>query len=264
LNNFRSTSRNSNRPPTPPLVVDLPRLSETISTSDIHPQTQSPLFGVLFPEIRNIIFIHALREYDDRSKPYDQHSYYYRPGYECAGKIATDLPLTCRVIYLETHLAPVALNEHVFWYESGRAPPGKWKSNDNAYFGRMTEQQRAAVQRVHVFPQMFWLEKRSAQRWLTGLKGFSLTITIRHTDWWFWEDGEPLRMEEPTQQWGKWIGSMPQIKELEFEFETIDEKKGQLEERVRSAVRWKFPLEGGGKLVHDGYAPVQSMWLGSS
>ncbi|KAJ6470635.1 hypothetical protein C8R47DRAFT_1148794, partial [Mycena vitilis] len=241
-------------------------LATKISASHVNPQLQSPLFATLYPEIRNLLFTIALTEYDDPTRPYGRHECYYGPGFEFAGRIDTNLLLSCRVVYLETSTLPVALNEHVFWMESRRGPPGRPFSNldHNTYFGRMTPQQRAAVQRVRFFSQLFWLEGRIAQTWPSALTVRKLAITNRHTDWWRWEDDEPLRMKPPQLAWDSWVRSMPQLDELELELETIESKKEQLEERVQVALGWKFPLEDGDTLVHDGNAPAKSMWVGSS
>ncbi|KAJ6466623.1 hypothetical protein DFH09DRAFT_1112282 [Mycena vulgaris] len=67
------------------------------------------------------------------------------------------------------------------------------------------------------------------------------------------------------KRWGGWIGSIPGLQEVVLELETIDVKRGQLEERVQAALAWKFPLaENGGSLVHDGKEPIDSTWLGTS
>ncbi|KAJ7484476.1 hypothetical protein FB451DRAFT_1232638 [Mycena latifolia] len=238
-------------------------LSARIAASDPQKQTQSPIFASLYPELRNLVFRHALTEYDDLTRPYSKHEYYYRPGMEFAGKIDTNLLLACRLIYLETHLAPVALNEHVFWMHRG--PPGRLVSDHATYFGRMTPQQRAAVRRVRFFTQLYWLESRGPQVWPAGLIVPKLTITIRHSDWWYWENSEPLRIQDPQDGWGAWVGSVPGLQEVELELETIDVKREQLEERVRVALGWTFPLpESNGSLVHDGEALANSMWLGTS
>lgn len=47
-------------------------LADTLDPSTAHPQSQSPLFVTLPPEIRNTIFSLALRSYDDTSKPYQK------------------------------------------------------------------------------------------------------------------------------------------------------------------------------------------------
>ncbi|KAJ7322865.1 hypothetical protein DFH08DRAFT_646511, partial [Mycena albidolilacea] len=219
------------------------------------------LFGVLYPELRNLVFTHALTEYDDHSRPYSKHTRYYRPGFEFPRKIDTNLLLTCRLIYLETHLAPISLNEHVFCMMRG---PANLVTDPDEYFGKMTPQQRAAVRQVRFFTQLYWLEHQRAQEWAVGLIVPKLAITVRHSDWWYWESREPLRINEPDSEWGTWIGSMPGLRELEIEFESIDEQREQLEERVQVALHWKFPLANGVYLVHNGEEPVKSKWLGSS
>jgi hypothetical protein len=150
-----------------------------------------------------------------------------------------------------------------------RGPPRNHvRSGDDEYFDnyfkRMTPQQRAAVRQVRFFTQLFWLEGRKAQVWPIGLTVPKLLITVRHTDWWYWEDGEDLRINEPASEWATWLESMPGLQEFELEVETIDPKREQMEERVRVALGWTFPTTNGGSLVHDGEQPVKSMWLGSS
>ncbi|KAJ6558098.1 hypothetical protein B0H19DRAFT_128661 [Mycena capillaripes] len=255
----------SPEPPSPEQRPPSPPLSTSIRASQVHNQLQSPLFATLYPELRNIVFTFALTEYDDPDRPYSKHECYYRPGFEFAGRIDTSLLLTCRLVYLETHLAPVALNEHVFWMFPNRGPPGRSISNldHNMYFVRMTPQQRAAVGQVRFFTQLCWLERRTAQTWPMGLAVRKLVITVRHADWWHWERSEPLRIDPPHEAWGKWVGTFPQLQELVLEFETIEAKREQLEERVRIALAWKFPLVDGSSLVHD-KAPLKSMWVGTS
>ncbi|KAF7360279.1 hypothetical protein MVEN_00757200 [Mycena venus] len=196
-----------------------------------------------------MVFIHVLTECDDPTRPYSKHEYYYRPGFEFAGRIHTNLLLTCRLIYLETHLAPIALNEHVFWMRRG-PPRSGISNNDNghdAYFHKMTPQQRAASSGVGGARSAQADHCDSALR-LVALGGPRAS----------------LRIAPPQQQWSAWIESIPQLEELELEFETIEPKKEQLEERVRVALGWKFPLKDGTTLVHNGEKPVQSLWAGTS
>ncbi|KAJ7731133.1 hypothetical protein DFH07DRAFT_847687 [Mycena maculata] len=250
--------------PQNPTMTSLPEpLSTRFSASSIHPQPQSPFFATLYPELRNLIFSLALAEYDDPTRPYVKHEFYYRPGFEFAGKIDTNLLLTCRLVYLETHLVPVAQNEHVFWMH--RAPPErKFASDHNAYFARMTPEQRGAVQHVRFFTQMFWLEGRRGQKWAEGLTVPKLTITLRHSDWTSWETGAPLHIDGPADRWGRWISTVPGLQELELELETVETKKEQHVERVRDALGWKFLMTSEHSLVHDGAAPTHATWLGSS
>ncbi|KAJ6588978.1 hypothetical protein B0H19DRAFT_226810 [Mycena capillaripes] len=265
LTHKKQTSSSSEPPSSPfkPPFSSEP-LSTTISASNVHPQLQSPLCA-LYPELRNIVFAYVLTEYDDPTHPYSNHEYYYHPGFEFAGRIDTNLLLTCRLVYLETHLAPIALNEHVFWMDPSSGPPRRSILNlgHNMYFRRMSAQQRAAVRRVRFFAQLSWLERRKVQAWVAGLAVRKLTITIRHSDWRYWERGEPLRMQSPQEGWGGWVGSFPQLQELELELESIESKREELEERVRIALKWKFPLKDGASLIHDGQQPIESTWFGT-
>ncbi|KAJ7602890.1 hypothetical protein FB45DRAFT_173759 [Roridomyces roridus] len=246
--------------------------SEPLSTrisanpASTHHQLQSPLFSTLYPELRNLIFEYALTEYDDLTRPYDKDSFYYRPGFEFASKIDTSLLITCRLVYLETHLAPVSLNEHVFWMY--RAPPERKHASDcNAYFARLTVQQRGAVKRVRFFAQMFWLEGLRHQQWPEGLAIPRLTITIRHTDWPNWETGAALRMAAPDAKGGdccgRWVASVPRLCMLELELESIEEKAEQFAERVRVAAGWKFAMSGEYSLV-CGEQPARATWMGTA
>ncbi|KAJ6481805.1 hypothetical protein C8R45DRAFT_1003115 [Mycena sanguinolenta] len=250
-------------PPLPPLSTKI--IARTVGNP--HTQLQSHLFRTLFPELRNLIFIYALTEYDDHSRPYSKHSYHCRPGFEYARSISTNLLCACRRIYLKTHLLPVSLNEHVFYMH--RPPPyGKHVSDYDAYFAQMSRLHRSAVQSVHFFTPMRWLHSRRAPkdsaRWLDGLLVPKLTITVRHFDWQLWVRRQGLRIGEPEDHWGEWIGSVPGLQELQLELETIEAKKAELEERVKAARQWTFPLENGNCLVHDGAPPAKSTWSGSA
>ncbi|KAK7044744.1 hypothetical protein R3P38DRAFT_2880584 [Favolaschia claudopus] len=240
-------------------------VARNITLETARNQLQSPLFGTLFPELRNAIFVLVLAEHDDTSRPYSKHEYFYRPGVQFARKTDTNLLLTCRLIYSETHLLPIILREHVFWMHRG--PPRSIAHHDfghNIYFDRLTAEQRAAVCNVRFFTQLLWLESRKSQRWATHLAIRKLTIVVRHSDWWFWENEEHLRIQSPQEGWASWIESIPGLEELQLEFETIEPKTEQLEERVRVALGWEFPLSDGTMLIHDGESPVKSTWMGTS
>ncbi|KAF7323712.1 hypothetical protein MKEN_00592100 [Mycena kentingensis (nom. inval.)] len=317
-------------------------LSVQLAATPSHEQLQSPLFTTLFPELRTIIFTIALTEYDDKTRPYSKHSWCYRPGFTHAGKISTGLLATCRRVYFEagTHTAAVALNEHVFWMNRHPEDNGR---RIEFMLPAFSEEQRAKIDSVRFFAQMYWLEGRRALRaprlaldfadlavpgssnpaptpaptptptiplrsrilrfrplgstpaqstsqspplptphrlirkppptFLTGLSIRKVALTIRHSDWWYWEQHQPLRMDRPEKSWGAWIGSIPGIEVLELELETIDAKKAELEGIVRGAVGWRIPLNADGDeaedgegwvLAHDGEKPRESMWLGTS
>jgi hypothetical protein len=165
----------------PPRKVDSKELVERFS-ADFNDQHDSPLFRAIPPELRNTIFRYACHGAPLKDEAYPHDAYYYRPGYEYPQRIYTDLLRTCRLVYLETRLLPVKVNEHVFWCE--RAPPGPYKSQPASYFqteNRFTEEQLDAIQDVHIFAQLWWLEQdRFSSLCQTGiLRTQILHITIR-------------------------------------------------------------------------------------
>lgn len=80
---------------------------------NIDPQSASPLFNRIPAEIRNQIFELALSAYDDKNKPYNNGSYYYRPDHRYAHKVDTNLLLTCRRIYNEKDI-PASINPYIY------------------------------------------------------------------------------------------------------------------------------------------------------
>ncbi|KAI0025585.1 hypothetical protein F4780DRAFT_341562 [Xylariomycetidae sp. FL0641] len=75
-----------------------------------HPQLQSPLFSKLPPELRYATWAFVLTLYEDAEHPYDIRESSTRPGHAAPKRIALDLLLTCRTVYIETFLLPFQLN----------------------------------------------------------------------------------------------------------------------------------------------------------
>jgi len=196
-----------------------------------HDQTDSPLFGLIPAEMRNEIFLLALSSYDDKSRPYPYDAYHSRPGYRYSQRIDTNLLATCRRIYLETYLVPVAVNEHVFWCYRG---PTNSEDDPKAYFGRLTEEQKDAVTNVHFFTEMFWLEgsfpNLCAVKWM---RPRSIKLTIRHSNWWFWGNNAKLRLEEG---WGRMLKKLMGLEELELKLEIIERDKDQVLPKPRFVI----------------------------
>lgn len=254
----------------------------------INPQIASPLFSTLPAEIRNHIFYYALLAYLDPARPRSKHSFWYRPGYTHARAISVGLLLTCRRVYLETDLVPVVHNEHVIWgVENSRIPPGSmnYLLNDR----HIKVSQRKAVQRVHLFTQQFWLEDWKKKQWGSFTESWpdggpeKITITIRHTDWWYNLLGEnsPLALDPkrkgrarvgdwvPDNQpyesgsWGSRFTNLKGLKKLEIELETIEAKRVELDAVVEKARSWEFRLGDGNLLVMDEQSTEKSFWTGS-
>ncbi|KAJ7606658.1 hypothetical protein FB45DRAFT_1068339 [Roridomyces roridus] len=203
------------------------------ASTEVDPQLQSPLFATLCPELRNLVFAYALTEYDDPAGP-SQYT----------GRIDTALLLTCRLIYLETHSAPISLNEHTFWMLDRTLPQGAEQktgsssstpaADHNAYFTRMTLEQRSAVQRVRFFTEVDWLESLRHQKWAEGLAVPNLTVTVV---------SRPTASEAETEMamgsllqpasecddedggnasgWERWVASVPHLRVFELEVEAL-------------------------------------------
>ena len=263
-------------------------IAKITSRPYINPQIASPLFSTLPAEIRNHIFYYAVLAYPDPTRPYSQHSFWYRPGYTHARAITVNLLLTCRRVYLETDLLPVVHNEHIIWgVEKSRIPPGS--TNYLLHDRHLKLSQRNAVRFVHLFTQQFWLEDWKNQwhafttSWPEGGPE-RIRITIRHTDWWYNLLGEnsPLALDPkrkgrarvgdwvPDDQpyesgsWGSRFTNLAGLEKFEMELETIEAKRNQLDTIVEKARTWRFPLKGGNVLVMDEEENIdKSAWMGS-
>ena len=189
-----------------------------------NPQRACVFFATIPAEIRNNIFSFALYAYDDKSRPYPSESHYSRPGYRFHRRIDTALLATCRRIYDETHDLPISQNEHVFW--CGRGPSRRFSDDPTGYFNRFTEEQKAAVVEVHFFTQLYWLEHEFLEVCkLPSMRPKYMKITVRHGDWWNWEDNRPLSMKS------KWVDNLKFVQgleSLEVELESIERDKAQV------------------------------------
>ncbi|KAJ5158767.1 uncharacterized protein N7500_008418 [Penicillium coprophilum] len=262
----------------------------------------SPLFTVFPPEIRNRIYTLALESEDvlpdkDSHSLYQQNDFYYRPGYKQPKRIQTALLQTCQQIYGEASLLPPAVNEHTFWFY--RSPPHvNDASSPLNYFRKMTPKQRAQVQHLHLFTQQYFLEDNDWSQIWNGLIISSngpglpecriapkkITITLRHTDWWFWENNDPLGIDpfrpgrthaaqmgeavsadDAARAWGNRFSSIPCLEELVIEFETIMRKRDQLDSILLSALEWKFPVQAdkGLYLISDPKSKSAYTWVGA-
>ncbi|KAK8206084.1 hypothetical protein HDK77DRAFT_448660 [Phyllosticta capitalensis] len=205
-----------------------------LEPSQAHPQQQSPLWGKLPAEIRNQIFELAVSQHFDETREYPVGSYYRRPGYTHAFKVCTALLQTCRLAWLEAHSIPMRSATIPIWEHQERGPP-KWLRPYNysrimlwggrGHSSSLTAANRLDLDHVHFFTQLVYLEDGSPNR-LFRKRHFNprrVTITIRHTDWWNWEDDHDLDLSDFDL-------FLPNTTEqLVIEFETIVRKKPQLD-----------------------------------
>lgn len=77
--------------------------------STVNRQLDSPLFK-LPAELRELIWDYALTAYEDSEALYPLDKPYSRPGQAAPSRIAVDLLLSCRAVYLEAFLVPFQVN----------------------------------------------------------------------------------------------------------------------------------------------------------
>lgn len=238
-------------------------------------QANSPLFGVLPAEVREQIFSHVLTDYPDPSpeRRYESATCYTRPSYFAPRRTDTSLLQTCRAAYAEAWFLPFVLREQVHWLtSSNRAPPEYRGTADLA--GRLRRiaaqlgEEKVEIVGLRVFAQMVMIEQGGMRALLAtrGLYPRTLTLTIRHTDWWFWENDEPLRFEVG---WLRGIRRVlpNSVREVCVELESTMRRRDQVDSIAKQMrEKWFFVRADGRVLYADdtGAACEVSTWRGSS
>jgi len=275
----------------------------TTINSEWNIQAKSPLFNKIPAEIRDRIFSFALTAFDDHDHPYKPGQHWYRPGYHYPLIIDLRLLQTCKRIYHEYRLLPVMLNEFVFYVLDGpsyptidnQLPANLARPDGVVRMYSLTKEQQRSIQNIHYFVQQSYLEDWIYWGvWLGRFFAKRLTLTLRRTDWWFWEsdeasidrlgicpwlsgrttcqmmEAEPLdptldyitsKMAQGGITWARLIQRLTKLEVLEIEFETEAKKKDQLDTVVDRAKRWKFPREAGTHLCWTGDIR-ETLWEG--
>ena len=255
------------QPPKHALAIDI--LGSGISP---HPQASSPLFSILPPEVRNHIFYLTLLEYDDDTAPVPFGSYGYRPGHEYRKKHSLDLLATCKRAYLEGYLIPVVTTTHATWNTWDTRAPLNRPLVAHRRFQAMTIEQRAAVETVQLYAQQFALEARGWENKIItrdqrthGVLPTRLVITVRHSDWWSWENDAPFCMDEYQygSLWRKGFEAFPSLEEFVMELETLERRKAEMDIIAEGVRKWRIDLGNGRVLKTDGIALEVCTWNGS-
>ncbi|KAI9704609.1 MAG: hypothetical protein M1820_005522 [Bogoriella megaspora] len=206
-----------------------------------NPQTESLFFTVLPPEMRNEIYSWALLSSEDTSQTYDEDSYWFRPGFRAPLKARSDLLRTCRLIYLEAQAFLMSEAEHAFWFDRG--PPERTRIEKcKEFFDALKPKNVEQLISVRFFTQMYWLEGGDNLNRIFSWPNFrpeKLTITIRYSDWWFWEDNEPLRMSD---NWLRYFRAPPSLRTLVLEYETLTWKKSQMNPIIAHNKQFKLRI----------------------
>lgn len=198
-------------------------------------QEASPLFSKLPRELRDLIWAYVTAPFEDPTRTFDPTAYYCRPGHTACLKTDTAVLRTCRRIWLEANAMPMLQAEHSFYYN--RAAPD---SRNPQWMAKLTDLNRQNFGHLHLFVQMYLIERLLDQP--GSLRGFflhtpvkpgdfqprMLHVTIRHTDFWYWEHDAPLKVKD---EWVQALLNSPDLRSTEtlmLELETLDYKVDQL------------------------------------
>ncbi|KAH0272632.1 hypothetical protein KCU91_g6559, partial [Aureobasidium melanogenum] len=242
------------------------RAAEFASDS-AHEQLQSALFSVLPGEIRNHIWNYALADYEDTTQLYDDATCYKRPDYLAPRKTDTVLLRTCKRIYQEAWFLPWTNAEQTFYLTStDRRPPRTTTPRDmqRTLLAISRSQTMPIIQHVRVFPQLYALEngQRLQEMNLRFFYPKVITITIRHTDWWFWESDNNLHFDAT---WVDFCRFPDSLTELRVAFESLERKKDQIDDVVRQAIEgWVFRRKDDTELSAKNCEPEMMRWSGSA
>ncbi|KAJ6440099.1 Anaphase-promoting complex subunit 13 [Purpureocillium lavendulum] len=236
-------------------------------------QCESLLYSKLPGEVRNYIFSLALADFPDPApaSQYAETSCYARPAYFAPRISDTRLLRTCRAVYKECWHLPCALREQVAWVTNADRAPLSYDEGQLLSTLRYMEElrgEKVEIGSLRVFTQMFMLERGEVAHLLRepSLHPREVTLTIRHTDWWHWEEDKPLYFQ------GDWIKDFseampPSVRRLRIELESLERKKDQIDEIARQmAQRWCFVRSDGVVLYADAAegAAAVSRWSGTS
>lgn len=239
-------------------------------------QHQSPLFSVLPPEIRQDIYVYALSEYENLDRPYNKDTYWWRPGDTAALRSATELLRTCRRIYNEAWLLQFALAEHRFYLtDSSRSPRGRWprgfRECTQMLYEMYGKHQQSSGARfvglggIRVFAQLWMLEPGEELQKVLDVQHFfprRVAVTIRYSDFWYWEDNAPLHVD------AKWVNKIRlpnSVTHFTVDFEMIERRKDEVNLIAQDAVdKWFFERRDGAILTARKEGISVSTWTGSS
>jgi hypothetical protein len=195
-------------------------LADTLDTSKTSIQRQSPLFGQIPPEVRNLIFCYALTALtpprpkvpkpinilyptsslqdevvDAKNSAYPKNTKYTRPGHFARPRHTTSLLQVSKRVYMETAHLPASTKVPAFYNPIKSGPPGALEPEE--YFRRMNARQLEWMREVEVFGGLAWIRGGDLES-LCNLHAMRvvevLRIGVRWCDWAGWKKGAPLAL----------------------------------------------------------------------
>ncbi|KAF7136729.1 hypothetical protein CNMCM5793_006047 [Aspergillus hiratsukae] len=230
-------------------------------------QNQSLLFSILPPEIRREIFAYALAAFEDTSRPYSKDTYWTRPGYGAPYRTYTELLRTCKQVYQEAWFMPFTYTEHSFYLTQQDRAPGQLSLTAFQKCLDLIHQTHGKIKagRIRIFAQLWALEDGHRMKELLDMKHFYpkiITLTIRYTDFWWWEDNQPLYIDA---RWVDRIYLPESVTRFSMDFESIERRRGEVNYIANEAAeKWFFRRKDGKFLTADKADMFVSRWTGSS
>lgn len=230
-------------------------------------QNQCLLFSIIPPEIRREIFAYALAAFEDTNRPYSKDTYWTRPGYNAPHRTHTELLRTCKRVYQEAWFIPFTYAEHAFYLTWHDRAPGQLAPTAFQQCLGLIHQTHGKIDagRIRIFAQLFMLEDGHRMKMLLDMEHFyprSITLTIRYTDFWMWENNEPLYIDA---RWVDRIRFPESVARFSMDFESIERRKDEVEYIAnKAAEKWFFRRKDGKFLTADKADMSVSRWTGSS
>jgi hypothetical protein len=121
------------------------------------------------------------------------------------------------------------------------------------------------ISHVRIFAQLCYLEPGEQLSKILRMRHFfprKITVTIRHHDWWSWEDDARLRIDST---WVRECRFPASLRELCVELESLQRKKGQVDRIASEMVKhWHFRRQDGMIMSASVEDFKVSCWSGSS
>ena len=223
-------------------------------------QNQCPLFSVLSAEIRDRIFAFALADFQDDAQSYGSDTCYRRPGQEAPRRTDTRLLQTCKRVYHEAYFRPAVSAEHHLWLtHDERRPEGSMtiEKLQTLVTGMQKSLGYSVLEHVRICAQLWCLEPGGSLQTLLDIECFhpkKITITVRHTDFWWWENDKALAIK------GQWVNTCvfpDSLRILNIEIESLERKKNQIDDLAAQIVkRWCFKRRSSSHMV-PGEKPIE-------
>jgi len=236
-------------------------------------QELCPLFTTIPGEIRSVILQYALADYEDTSQSYAQETCYRRPDYFAPRRSDTALLRTCQRIYREAWFVPWASREHAFYLTAEDRRPGhvitaaRMQPSLDLLHAMHAGDDPISIAHARVFAQLYMLEPGVRLAEILTLRHFHprrITLTIRHTDWWMWEQDDPLHID------ARWVNGCrfpASVREFRVELESLERKRAQVDDMAQQmAAKWTFQ-RADGVALRAGTTAADSpvvQWRGSS